>query len=284
MDQINYTKKIKETKGIDSEGRNVYSSLDDLWQKELTHKDGSSTKDEKWYSLADKYWSTVEPTVDGMLGGLSYVSDADVETSTAFLKEMFTHKQRPIPLGHVRALDCGAGIGRVTRHLLLPLFDTVDLVEQCTAFIDEAKVLFKDEKRVEEFNAVGLQDFIFREERKYDVVWIQWVIGHLHDQDLILFIKRCMAALAPGGMICIKDNTTKKEAEFIMDKEDNSVTRSDQHLCFLFESAGCKVIKSMLQPNFPKSLFPVRLYAIEPIGRLHMKQTLRFQMDSIAHN
>ena len=37
-------------------------------------------------------------------------------------------------------LDCGAGIGRVTKNLLLPLFDTVDMVEQNPDFLEKAKV------------------------------------------------------------------------------------------------------------------------------------------------
>ena len=35
--------------------------------------------------------------------------------------------------------DCGAGIGRVTKHLLLPLFKTVDMVEQNQEFLNAAK-------------------------------------------------------------------------------------------------------------------------------------------------
>ena len=36
-------------------------------------------------------------------------------------------------------LDCGAGIGRVTKNLLLPLFETVDIVEQNPDFVEKAK-------------------------------------------------------------------------------------------------------------------------------------------------
>ena len=35
--------------------------------------------------------------------------------------------------------DCGAGIGRVSQGLLLPLFSQVDLVEQNQSFLDQAK-------------------------------------------------------------------------------------------------------------------------------------------------
>ena len=38
-----------------------------------------------------------------------------------------------------RALDCGAGIGRVSKRLLLPLFSQVDLVELNSDFLDQAR-------------------------------------------------------------------------------------------------------------------------------------------------
>ena len=41
----------------------------------------------------------------------------------------------PAP-GKQRALDCGAGIGRITKHLLQRHFKYVDLVEQNKAFLD----------------------------------------------------------------------------------------------------------------------------------------------------
>jgi len=37
----------------------------------------------------------------------------------------------------------------------------------------------------------GLQKFT-PEEKAYDVQWIQWVLGHLTDKDLVDFLKRCL--------------------------------------------------------------------------------------------
>lgn len=36
----------------------------------------------------------------------------------------------------------------------------------------------------------GLQTFA-PPERRYDLIWIQWVSGHLVDEDLVDFFKRC---------------------------------------------------------------------------------------------
>ena len=54
--------------------------------------------------------------------------------------------------------DCGSGIGRVTKRLLLPLFSTVDMVEQNASFLEKSKVyLGPAGDRVEQRIAKGLQ-------------------------------------------------------------------------------------------------------------------------------
>ena len=81
-----------------------------------------------------------------------------------------------------RALDCGAGIGRVSKLLLLPIFDKVDLVEQNPHFLHEAEqnYLRPDAAKVGHFFPIGLQSFEFTE--KYDLIWVQWVVGELFNE------------------------------------------------------------------------------------------------------
>lgn len=147
------------------------------------------TKIEPCYTTGKQYWEKIPPTLDGMLGGFAFISDADIRGSKQFLKQLFQSKEPP---GRKYALDCGAGIGRVSRFLLTDSFERVDMVEQNGNFLEKAKS-YLGEKRLEkigEFYQEGLQDF--RPERgKYDVIWIQWVLGHLTDEDLIEFLKAC---------------------------------------------------------------------------------------------
>ncbi|UYV63243.1 NTMT1 [Cordylochernes scorpioides] len=98
-----------------------------------------------FYSKGKEFWSKVPATIDGMLGGYSYVSITDVQASTRFLNEFFNNQKRP--LGRGRALDCGAGIGRVSKLLLLPLFDKVDLVEQNEEFLRQVPEHVGDESQ-----------------------------------------------------------------------------------------------------------------------------------------
>lgn len=58
-------------------------------------------------------------------------------------------------MGHERALDCGAGIGRVTKHVLLKWFEKIDLVEPSPVQIEKAKTYIESPK-VDNFYNVGL--------------------------------------------------------------------------------------------------------------------------------
>ena len=80
------------------------------------HNDG------EFYVKAKNYWSTVDANVDGMLGGFSEISVKELQSSRSFLEEIY--KSRPCP-EKKQALDCGAGIGRVSKGLLIPFFEKV---------------------------------------------------------------------------------------------------------------------------------------------------------------
>ena len=69
-----------------------------------------------------------------------------------------------------RALDCGAGIGRITKHLLVKHFTKVDLVEQNKLFLEKAKEYLKTSDKVDHLYCCGLQNFV-PEEKTYDVIW-----------------------------------------------------------------------------------------------------------------
>lgn len=145
---------------------------------------------EPCYSTGKQYWENVPATLDGVLGGFGFISQADIRGSKQFLKQLFQSKQPP---GKGYALDCGAGIGRVSKFLLTDVFTNVDMVEQNANFLEKAKSYLGEKclKQIGEFYSQGLQDF--KPERgKYDVIWMQWVLGHLTDEDLINFLKVCM--------------------------------------------------------------------------------------------
>ncbi len=70
----------------------------------------------------------------------------------------------------------------MTKGLLIPLFETIDLVEQNADFLTRAKeTMLKDHlDSIGQWIPIGIQDFIPQEAR-YDVIWIQWVLTYLND-------------------------------------------------------------------------------------------------------
>ena len=189
-----------------------------------------------------------------------------------------------------RALDCGAGIGRVTSTVLLPLFDSVDIVEPVPSFVKQAKADASSGKEgwkylhprtdedgeeqavkavriwraglqhfnpsspsrplptpetsnptVELYAKVGNDSFSFPDpdqeldptEEGYDLVMVQWCIGHLSDDELAEFLRRSQQSLRRSkegkveGYIIVKENTckdTEKDGR-LFDDEDSSITR-----------------------------------------------------------
>lgn len=78
--------------------------------------------------------------MNGVLGGYESVHQVDTDTSANVLDGFKS------TMGHGRALDCGAGMGRVTKHLLIPRFDKVDLIEPAALQLEKAKEYIGSEK------------------------------------------------------------------------------------------------------------------------------------------
>ncbi|GLV41478.1 N-terminal methyltransferase [Carabus blaptoides fortunei] len=214
-----------------------------------------------FYEDAVQYWEKIPPTISGMLGGFGYISKTDIEGSKMFLNQIFSTNNAP---STSYAVDCGAGIGRITKNLLIHVFDCVDLVEQNPAFLQKARQFIgtSHKEKLGELYAVGLQNFV-PQDAKYDVIWCQWVMGHLKDEHFVEFLERCKKGLKHNGMLIIKENITSS-GEVEMDEGDSSVTRPPKLLHKLFKSAGLVCLKETEQSNFPKGLYAVRMFALRP--------------------
>ncbi|XP_037716276.1 alpha N-terminal protein methyltransferase 1 [Drosophila subpulchrella] len=215
----------------------------------------------EFYDKAQKYWSEVPATVNGMLGGLGYISAIDIQGSNVFLREI------RVP-GNRLALDCGAGIGRVTRNLLIPRFNCVDLVEQDPSFAEKAREYCTTDDlgpgKVGQIYNVGLQRFA--PSQQYDLIWSQWVLGHLTDRDLVAFFRRIKLGLASGAYFCLKENVSSSK-KTVEDKEDSSVTRPLESYERFLKEAGFRIVRKVKQHNFPKGLFPVYMIACKPVSK-----------------
>ncbi|VIO88147.1 Hypothetical 26.1 kDa protein in POP4-SHM1 intergenic region, putative [Brugia malayi] len=211
------------------------------------------------YEKAKAYWASVSCNVDGMLGGFAHLHVPDIHASKQFINLL---KAKGTLTKFERAVDCGCGIGRVTKHLLLPLFESVDMVDVTESFIQEsANYIGKENSRIGNKLVCSLQQFEPLS-CHYDLIWIQWVTGHLTDDDFSKFLRRCKEGLKENGSIILKENVSSSEDRYDFDEEDNSWTRPKYALLQLFQNVGLTLMAEKKQQNFPKGMLSVYMFAL----------------------
>ena len=244
-------------RGNDSEG-NTYNSPEEMWLGQ-----GVTANDKmNWYDRASTYYELNCPeTIDGVLGGFANISDIDLEGSRNFVMELETLRSG-WTWSSGAAAECGAGIGRVSKGLLLPLgVPRCDLVESSSRLLFAAPDYIGEDAGRCRFYCQGLQDWAPKKQ-SYSLIWVQWVFCYLTDDDAISFLRRCGEGLVDGGMIVMKENTCD-DTDFVLDRQDASVTRSVPYLLKLIDKAGLSVVLQKFQSNFPSSIFPVPMIALE---------------------
>ncbi|XFG08270.1 hypothetical protein AB1E19_011894 [Capra hircus] len=215
----------------------------------------------QFYARAKLFYQEVPATEEGMMGNFIELSNPDIQASRKFLRKFVGGPGRA---GTDCALDCGSGIGRVSKHVLLPVFNTVELVDMMESFLLEAQnyLQVKGDK-VESYHCYSLQEFTPPLGR-YDVIWIQWVIGYLTDKDLLAFLSRCQDGLKDNGIIILKDNVAREGC--IFDLSDSSVTRDMDILQTLIRKSGLVVLGQQKQDGFPEQCVPVWMFALHSDG------------------
>ncbi|KAL6198535.1 hypothetical protein ACLB2K_028324 [Fragaria x ananassa] len=182
-----------EKGGLDSDGRE-FKTAEEMWREEV----GDESKKTEWYREGVGYWEGVEASTDGVLGGFGHVSEADIRDSEAFLNGLLSEVLPNAANGQrlLVALDCGSGIGRITKNLLIRYFNEVDLLEPVTHFLETAReslapenLMVSDMHKATNFFCLPLQEFT-PEAGRYDIIWVQWCIGHLTDDDFVSFFTR----------------------------------------------------------------------------------------------
>ncbi|TDZ65003.1 Alpha N-terminal protein methyltransferase 1 [Colletotrichum trifolii] len=204
------------------------------------------------------YWQGVDADVNGMLGGFPYISKVDLQGSRNFLAKLGIGSKSGLRIVS-RALEGGAGIGRITEGLLVDVAEQVDIVEPIAKFT----AALEEKQGVGSVFNIGLEEWKPLDGTVYDLVWNQWCVGHLTDEQLVAYLRRCKEVVAPAdGFIIVKENLSTGGVD-LFDDVDSSVTRVDEKFRSLFEKAGLRLVRTELQHGFPKDLFPVRMYALK---------------------
>ncbi|XP_036378542.1 alpha N-terminal protein methyltransferase 1B [Megalops cyprinoides] len=215
--------------------------------------------EKQFYARAQDFYKDVPPSVEGMMGDFVELSEVDLEGSRQFLKKFVGG---PGKAGTKCALDCGCGIGRVSKNVLLPVFETMEMADMMEEFLLHAHECYlgDDADRIETYYCYSLQE-LTPPLKKYDVIWMQWVACHLTDRDLMEFLIKCKASLKPNGVIIIKDNMARQGCK--LDPIDSSVMRHLDIMQSIIVKAGLNIIGLEKQEGFPEQMVPIWMVAIQ---------------------
>ena len=244
-------------KGTDDVG-NFYNCHDDLIKHQLLYR-------EEYYQANDKYWS------DGGSGGRTddeaMVGDGgaldDGAEGLAFLDRLIARQKLNATSDSIRnakrrvsvAVDLGAGVGRITKSVLLKRYDEIRLVEANEGLSKRSKV-YLGRKRGARclFTNCHLQDIsthdIIEWGQPADLMWLQWTLQFLTDNDAIDCLRTLAEGLQPDvGVLVVKENRPfgyAREDRFQMDtpaggNDRFDITRPDAHHRLLFQRAGLRV-------------------------------------------
>jgi len=206
------------------------------------------------------YWRQKKPTCYSVTGIPRQLLATDQKASLEFLQLLERRTKRAFS----DILDCGAGVGRNTRHVLLrlPNVTRVDLLEPAAALRSKARTSLRGRRGIGKFLTSPIQEFIPR--RAYDLVWIEWVLMYVPDPDIVSFLQTLKLALPAGVQIVVKENVENRKIEEDLDEQDMCASRTVQHFESLFEHAGLQVLAKRWQKDWPteRGYFPLMMWAL----------------------
>ena len=172
--------------GMDDCG-NRFASLVELWADQAAHRTAYYAANQTFWDDDGYAGSTDE---EAMIGDAT-TSATDVEHSLRLLDDL--RAKHPSLLLR-SALDCGAGVGRVTKHVLLKRCDHVCLLEGCERWLRQTRRYLGNKRsqsckfvlgRLEEsatLEACGVGGGRGRGGTLFDLIWVQWVSGWVDDR------------------------------------------------------------------------------------------------------
>ena len=156
-------------RGQDDNGRQ-YSSLQELWSEQAAQRSAFYAANSTWWADGGYNGSTDEAAMIG-----DDHSEEDVEESGRFLDNLLKTHGLTVSC----ALDAGAGVGRVTKQVLLKRCAHVHLVEACEAWSKQSRRYLGKKRALScTITHARLEEFT-PGPNTYDLIWIQVRISSL---------------------------------------------------------------------------------------------------------
>lgn len=107
------------------------------------------------------------------------------------------------------------------------MVDQVDIVEPCAKFTEN----IRSHEGVRKIYNVGLEEWQPDTGARYDLIWAQWCLCQITDDQIVQYLKICKNVLKEEGVMVIKENLSEgEEDEF--HEVDHTVMRLVSHTYF----------------------------------------------------
>ena len=83
----------------------------------------------------------------------------------------------------------------------------------------------------------------------------------IQKDDLVEALTRSKRALTENGFIVVKDNIAEDVRTYVATY--SAYAKTEQDYMNLFERAGLKLVKTLIQKDFPEDFFPVKMYLLK---------------------
>lgn len=227
-----------------------------------------------WHERNIRFWRAQAANVRGATGG--GVSQRDLAFTRAAVDELVKKRD----CSFKRALDCGAGIGRVTDAILRKCCAHVDLVEFVKKHLDKAREKLPLSGKGQcsfAFHNTSMQKFSIAP-AQYDLIWCQWLLMYLTDEDALSLLLRAGKGLTTDGVLLVKENISTEEKSTYFDAADGelweeddaqgpvSCVRTSMHYWDLFDRAGLKVVDEQHQQDLGEEHMEMALFVLVPVA------------------
>jgi len=210
--------------------------------------------------ISEDYWLSKTANVSNMCG-ISELNEEDIAHSNKIFHDLKIDKN------FNRALDVGAGIGRITFNVLYDKCEKIDMLDINRKFLESALIKEKEMKgnKIHRLYPQKLQDFNF--EFIYDLIFIQWVLEYLNEENFVKFLSNAVSHLKDDGYIIIKENVNLSDDNVIFIEEEGSLIRPIKFFESVFKNfrLNVKSDELVIYKNVKYEIYDVNCWVLSKI-------------------
>jgi protein N-terminal methyltransferase len=235
----------------------TYYTKQQFSNKNFNNTDKFQTNKEILHLISQNFWKNKPAELTSMCG----FEDLNQEDNNHTINIIKTYFKQG--MNNKRAIDVGAGIGRITFNSLYDNFENIDMVEASNNFLQIAKNIEKEksDNKIKNFYNSTIEDFKFL--YNYDLIIVQWVLEYVSYNDLISFFTRAKLHLQPNGIIIVKENINIYNDNDICIEEEGSLIRPYKTYEEIFSKSGLNVDFSEMVDFTRKDIYEIKCWILK---------------------